>query len=445
MRLRILISDTCPGPGHGHPAVMEMPTSPLIDRSLPALAKGYTWLPGLLRDRPDGVTRTRVMGKPALVVRGPEAVRFFYDEDNVRRDGALPEPVLSTLFGHDAVHTLDGGAHRARKELFLPLLHPDRIAGLVEHVTAAWDEAVREWSEAGQTVLFDAASVVLTRGVCRWAGVPLDEGTPEDLRNLARDLVAMVDGFATAGPRHWRARRARSRQEQRFVRLVDDVRSGRVAAPDGSVLAAVCEHREADGELLHPHTAAVELLNVIRPTVAVCWFVAYTAHALHLQPNQRERLRGGDTAYTAAFVHEVRRFYPFVPFLGGLALRDLSWRDVSVPAGAMVLLDVFGQNHDEKLWGDPYVFRPERFLEHPVERDELIPQGGGEPRTGHRCPGEGLAIGLLEALALRLADLECTVPDQDLRISLRRIPARVRSGFAVRDVRVPSARTLTTV
>ncbi|MFJ1812453.1 MULTISPECIES: cytochrome P450 [unclassified Streptomyces] len=423
---------------------MDVQSSPVIDRSLPALAQGYAWLPGLLRERPDGVVRTRVMGKPALAVRGPDAVPFFYDEDNVRRGGALPGPVLSTLFGHDAVHTLDGGAHRARKEFFLPLLQADRIAGLVEHVVPAWDEAVLEWSRADQVVLFDAASEVLTRGVCRWAGVPLDEGDAETER-LARDLVAMVDGFATAGPRHWRARRARSRQEERFARLVEDVRSGRIPAPDASVLAAVCRHREATGELLHPHTAAVELLNVIRPTVAVCWFVAYAAHALHLQPHQRERLRDGGTAYTAAFVHEVRRFYPFAPFLGGLAVRDLSWRGVSVPAGGMVLLDVFGQNHDEKLWGDPYVFRPQRFLEHPVERDELIPQGGGEPRTGHRCPGEGLTIGLLEALALRLAGLDCTVPDQDLRISLRRIPARVRSGFAVRDVRVPSERALTAV
>lgn len=123
---------------------MKMPTSPVIDRSLPARVQGYSWLPGLLGERPDGVARTRVMGKPALVVRGPDAVRFFYDEDNVRRGGALPEPVLSTLFGHDAVHTLDGTAHRARKEFFLPLLHPDRIAGLVEHVTSAWDDAVRE-------------------------------------------------------------------------------------------------------------------------------------------------------------------------------------------------------------------------------------------------------------------------------------------------------------
>ncbi|MGW7264527.1 cytochrome P450 [Streptomyces sp. NPDC054842] len=423
---------------------MEMPPSPLIDRSLPALAQGYNWLPGLLRQRPDAVARTRVMGKPALVVRGPEAVRFFYDEENVRRGGAMPGPVLSTLFGHDAVHTLDGEAHRARKEFFLPLLHPERIADLVDQVNVAWDDAVQEWGGAEQTVLFDAASMALTRGVCRWAGIPIGARS-EEMTRLAHDLVAMVDGFATAGPRHWRARQARNRQEQRFARLVEDVRSGQTEAPQGSVLASACTHREADGELLHPHTAAVELLNVIRPTVAVCWFVAYTAHALHLQPNQRERLRSGDTAYLAAFVHEVRRFYPFAPFLGGIAVRDLSWRGLSVPSEGMVLLDVFGQNHDEELWGDPYVFRPERFLQHPVERDELIPQGGGEPRTGHRCPGEGMTIGLLEALALRLADLDYSVPDQDLRISLRRIPARVRSGFVVRDVQAPSKRRLAAV
>ncbi len=101
----------------------------------------------------------------------------------------------------------------------------------------------------------------------------------------------------------------------------------------------------------------------------------------------------------------------------------------------MVLLDVYGQNHDEDLWGDPYAFRPQRFPDRPVERDELIPQGGGDPRTGHRCPGEGITIGLLQALAVRRARLEYDVPDQDLRIPLRRIPTRPHSGFVISRVR----------
>jgi fatty-acid peroxygenase len=110
---------------------------------------------------------------------------------------------------------------------------------------------------------------------------------------------------------------------------------------------------EADGELLSPHVAAVELLNVIRPTVAVCWFVAFAGHALHRRSELRQPLRsGGD--FAVAFAHELRRFYPFAPFIGGRAVRDLTWEGEPVAAGSLVLLDLYGQNHDSRLWTDPY-------------------------------------------------------------------------------------------
>ncbi len=309
---------------------MDVLSRPLIDRTLPLLAEGYAWLPNRMRDAAGSVVRTRIMGRPALALRGPDAVRFFYDERNVHRHRAIPEPVLGTLFGHGAVHTLDGAAHRVRKELFLPLLDPAAVSGLTDHVVAAWDEAVPEWSARDSVVLFDEAATVLTRGVHRWAGIPLDD---RDAAATARDMTAMVDGFATAGPRHLRARRARSRQEERLARLVRDVRSGQVTAPAGSVLERVCGHRDADGEPLDEKTAAVELLNVVRPTTALAWFVAFAAHALHRWPGNRAPLADGDVAFATAFAHEVRRFYPFVPFLGGLAARDLFWRGAWVPAG----------------------------------------------------------------------------------------------------------------
>ncbi|MFJ8898338.1 cytochrome P450 [Streptomyces sp. NPDC102370] len=410
---------------------MDVLSRPLIDRTLPLLAEGYAWLPNRMRDAAGSVVRTRIMGRPALALRGPDAVRFFYDERNVHRHRAIPEPVLGTLFGHGAVHTLDGAAHRVRKELFLPLLDPAAVSGLTDHVVAAWDEAVPEWSARDSVVLFDEAATVLTRGVHRWAGIPLDD---RDAAATARDMTAMVDGFATAGPRHLRARRARSRQEERLAWLVRDVRSGQVTAPAGSVLERVCGHRDADGEPLDEKTAAVELLNVVRPTTALAWFVAFAAHALHRWPGNRAPLADGDVAFATAFAHEVRRFYPFVPFLGGLAARDLFWRGAWVPAGGLVVLDVYGQNHDEALWGDPYAFRPRRFLERPVARDELVPQGGGDPAAGHRCPGEGLTVGLLEALAAQLARMEYTVPEQNLAISLHRVPTLPHSGVVLAGV-----------
>ncbi|MFI1936254.1 cytochrome P450 [Streptomyces purpureus] len=399
--------------------------SDLGDSTAALLLKGYTWLPDRLRRGGAGPVRTRLLGRPAVALHGPEAVGFFYDERNVRRRDALPGPVLDTLFGRGAVHTLDGEAHRVRKALFVErLTDAEAVSALVERVREEWRRAFE--ARGGTVVLFDEAALVLARAVSAWAGIALSEAWT---RRLARDAVAMVDGFATPGPRHLRARVARLRQQRRIERLVNRRRShGDGPGPAPTVLSAVTWHRDADGRLLDARTAAVELLNVVRPTVAIAWFVTFAAHALHRWPEHRDRL-ADEPAYALAFAHEVRRFYPFAPFLGGLAARDTTWQGTPVPEGTMLLLDVYGHNHDPALWPDPYHFHPDRFLGRAPGADEMIPQGGGDAATGHRCPGEDITVAVLKALSAELATLDHTVPDQDLRISLRRIPARPRSGF----------------
>ncbi len=67
----------------------------------------------------------------------------------------------------------------------------------MEHARRAWDRAEAGWQERERVVLFDEAARVLTRAVHDWAGVPLPDGEEE---TAARDLVAMVDGFAAVGP-----------------------------------------------------------------------------------------------------------------------------------------------------------------------------------------------------------------------------------------------------
>lgn len=399
---------------------------PHLDDTVGLALEGYTWLPALWRRAgATAAVHTRVMGRRAVGLRGPEAVRFFYDESHVRRHTAIPEPVQGTLFGHAAIHTLDAERHRNRKAMFLSVLKdPRRVADLVQRVGDAWDEAAADWASRPRVVLFDESSRIITRAVCDWAGVPLASA---EVTRAAADLTAMVDGFATLGPRHWRARRARGRRERWLSTLIEQVRAGAATAPAGSILEVVARHTDTDGQLLEPQHAAVELLNIIRPTVAVSWFVAFTAHALHRRPEQRAHLRDGDLAYAVAFAHEVRRFYPFAPFVGGRAVRDLTWRGEHIPSGALVLLDIYGSNHDAALWPDPYRFDPQRFVGREPGRDELIAQGGGDPGAGHRCPGEDVTIALLATFAMRLARLDYDVPGQDLSISLRRIPALPRS------------------
>jgi fatty-acid peroxygenase len=342
--------------------------------------------------------------------------------------------VLGTLFGKGAVHTLDGELHRVRKAMFIRLLMGAGIDSLVHQVTAEWRAATPRWGERDCIAVLDESAHVLTAGVCSWSGIPL---APHDVAAVARDLLAMVDGFASAGPRHWRARRARGRRERWLATLVEEVRGGDRTVADGCALAVVSGHRDADGKLLTPKVAAVELLNIIRPTVAISWFLAFAGEALLRWPANRARLAAGETAFANAFADEVRRFYPFAPFVGGRTPRAVEFDGRQIPQGAMVLLDLYGQSHDPALWDDPYSFRPERFLDRTVGPFDFIPQGGGDPRTGHRCPGEEIVVALLAALSVELARLEFDVPEQDLDISLRRIPARPADGMLL-AVRSPS-------
>ncbi|PWW23431.1 fatty-acid peroxygenase [Geodermatophilus normandii] len=402
-----------------------------LENSLALLSKGYAWLPDLRRAHGRQAVGTRLGGLPAVGIQGPEAARFLYDEDHVHRAHAIPEPVQGTLFGKGAVHTLDGEAHRVRKAMFVAVLMDGAgIDALTAGATAAWDDAARGWATRPEFVVFDESARVIAGAVTRWAGIPLDDA---EVPRLARDLVAMVDGFATGGPRHWRARRARGRREDWLAAIVRDVRSGALATPPGSVLETVVRHRDADGQHLDPRLAAVELLNVIRPTTACAWFMAFSGHALARWPEYRKRLADADPAFAEAWAHEVRRFYPFAPFIGGRAPQRLEFGGQPIPRNAMVLLDIFGQNHDPDLWEDPYAFRPERFLGRAIGEFDLVPQGGGDPRTNHRCPGEQITVALLAALAPRLAALEADpAPDQDLTIALHRIPARPASGVVMR-------------
>ncbi|MDJ0385625.1 cytochrome P450 [Streptomyces sp. G-G2] len=100
-------------------------------------------------------------------------------------------------------------------------------------------------------------------------------------------------------------------------------------------------------------------------------------------------LRSDDGGYARAFAHEVRRFYPFAPFVGGRAAHDLSVRGTRGPRGAMVLLDLYGYHHDPELWARPYDFDPARFLGREPSGNDLVPQGGGAGPPADGAPPGG--------------------------------------------------------
>ncbi|KQP92654.1 cytochrome [Methylobacterium sp. Leaf113] len=409
-----------------------LPRASGFDSTLALLAEGYAFIPNRCRALGTDLFATRLMLSPVLCMSGAEAARHFYDDHRFTRRHALPPTAFALIQDHGSVMVMDGEAHRRRKAMFLSLVGPEALRRLADLTVGHWRAAAARWARQDAVILLDEAHAVLTAAISEWVGLPLDSG---ETRDRATEFAAMIAGTGAVGPRNWRGHLYRARTERWARRVIAEIRDGRRAVPEGAA-RTIAEHRDLQGRLLDVKTAGVELINVLRPTVANARYVVFAAMALRDNPACREALRGADPGALARFTFEVRRVYPFIPFIGGRVREPFTWRGHAFQAGAWVLMDLYGTNHDPRLWPEPDRFDPERFRDAPPGAFDLVSHGAGSAATGHRCPGEGITQILVETLTDQLANgMTYTIPPQDLTLDLANIPARPRSGLVLRDVR----------
>ncbi|MER7303506.1 cytochrome P450 [Nocardioides sp. NPDC127514] len=386
------------------------------DLAADLLRHGYHAIPDARRRAGDPpVCPVKLLGDDAVVVSGPASVRRFYDPRLIRRSGAVPQPLATLLFGRGAVHGLDGEEHQHRKGQFLGLLDDAAASTLEDLVHHHLDTAIRE--RHGETAsVFHLLSEVYARAVLAWAGISVRH--PD---RVGRRLAGIVDGFGVSGPSYARAWAARLWANRWARGLIREAQSA--TTQPTTPVETIATWRDPEGELLPVPVAAVELLNVLRPAVAVAYLGTFAVQTLDDEPALRPML-AEDPGRRHAFTQEVRRIFPFVPALAGIARQHGDWDGQIVPQGKRVVLDVPGTNLDPASWSAPYTFSTERFLGREVDEFELVPQGGGDPAEGHRCPGEPSTIAMISATAEVFAAAPWSVVERGS--TYPRIPARER-------------------
>ncbi|KAF8399955.1 hypothetical protein HHK36_015827 [Tetracentron sinense] len=149
--------------------------------------------------------------------------------------------------------------------------------------------------------------------------------------------------------------------------------------------------------------------------------------------------------YLQAIVKEVLRIHPPGPLLSWarLAIHDVHVGKFFVPAGTTAMVNMWAITHDPSIWKDPWMFRPERFMEENVSvmgSDlRLAPFGSGR----RVCPGKALGLATVHLWLARLLHGFTWLPAQpvDLSESLR-LSLELKKPLACRVVRRKSVAIL---
>ncbi|SER84901.1 fatty-acid peroxygenase [Tranquillimonas rosea] len=399
----------------------DIPADRAPDATLQLRADPYRFISARCRAHGSDLFATRVLMEPTICLHGAAAAELFYDTDRFRRAGALPDRIRKLLFGEGGVQGLDGAVHAHRKAMHLSFMTPERMAEMETLLLDKLRIRAAAWEERGKVEMHDALVGLVADVAATWCGL----GPEPDMTRRRDQLQSMFEQAGSAGPVYWAARLDRRRADTWARDLVDAVRAGLATPPADSPLAIIADWRDAEGALLPSEVAGVEFLNVLRPITAVGDWLVFVLHALAV-----EEAPDTDDASLKRFVTEVRRLYPFFPMLGARTTRAFEWQGHAFPADRLVLLDVWGTNRDPRVWDDPDRFAPSRFEGHTPGPFEMIPQGGGDHATGHRCSGEWLTERMMRVAArFFVEELDWDVPEQKLDLDYRRLPGLPRGGM----------------
>ncbi|MBL8685630.1 MAG: cytochrome P450 [Myxococcales bacterium] len=421
---------------------------PLLGETLAFIGGPYRFVSDRLQKH-GRVFRSHLLGKPCVVVSGPEAAKLFTDHDQVQREGSQPSNVFA-LFAGPSVPHLDGDAHRERKALLMQAFTRDAITHYLPAMQAHVEASFARWATAGELRWMAAMQRLSVESVCESI---LGEREGPRVDELVRHYRAIDKAFtgvpvALPGSAYAKGLSALESILVIFRAMVAEHR----AKPSKDGLSRILTHKTPAGSTLDDDAAAREMHHMIIAGRIVWSHMATLAIELSKAPAIRERLErevrelapeGALTVeglrampYLDALVREVKRASPVVPSVFGLAKREIVFEGKTIAKGTMLMLGLRASHELGDVYERPEAFDPERFLA-PRAEDErhphgFFPHGPGQFMTSHHCAGTDYATTLTKVFAIVLArGYRYELPPQALEYRWNQLTPEPRDGLRV--------------
>jgi cytochrome P450 len=347
---------------------------------------------------------------------------FLSDPQDIRAVLGAPEAVLRSgaggavvapLFGERSFMLHEAAEHTCGRNAVLPAFHRKAVGEHAEMVREVIEREVASWPLEQAFAVHPRLRALTLRIALR---VFVGDRESKELEELHAGILRMLTVMASPvlqepRLRHlpgWRATwnalvRRRGEVDELIFALIRRRRRARRELDDmlGRLLAA----SNLDGSPMSDRQIRDNLVSVLvagHETTAseLAWAFQLLAHNPVVQERLAEELAAGaGEEYLKATVQEILRHRPVFLFSAPRAVaQPIEIGGWTYRPPVQLLACTYLMQHDPALYGDPQVFRPERFLDAAPPPRTWLPWGGGRKR----CLGQHLAVLKLQSV-LRVA------------------------------------------
>lgn len=335
-------------------------------------------------------------GFPEIVVtRVPEDLRqVFRDEDKAWSWGEFLKRFSphDVLFG-DSYIFFDHTRHAQERRLISAPFNGRALKSYEQKMVDIVDRRIGQWP-TGEPISFFALSHRLASDVMSSVvfGVT-DQRRLEQLDRALANYFGILNGVVfeslaavgllTGGriPRHPQLSSAERAIDQivlaeiaarrRNGTIDDGDMVGRyLAEPNGSFSAR-------DDEALAASARRLMFAGYETTAATLSWVGVFLSRHPDVVEELEASVDRGEERFLDAVVNEAMRMRPAIPLTGRRAVRDTTLGDVPIRKGTALLVPILGMHESPGIHHDPFVFRPQRFIDEQPSSTSLLPFGGG--------------------------------------------------------------------
>jgi cytochrome P450 len=377
----------------------------------------------------------------------PPSIKKLFAADRVNTIAPGRNIVLGPILGSGSLLLQQDDEHMRRRRLMLPSFHGDRMRAYAETVAEATERAIASWPAAGgEEFALHPSMQEITLEVILRAVFGIEDS--ERRRELSSGLVAVLT--ESAGPaafglmmpgvrdlphyRHFRRKLAET--DALLAQEIADCRADPKLSEREDILSMMVSARFDDGEAMSDRELRDQLMTLLlagheTTATALAWTFDLLLHDDRVMNTLQNEVDAGEsTEYLDAVISESLRIRPVVPMTGRELREDSELGGYVLPSGSIVMASIYLAHTRQDVYGDPYAFRPERFIEGETETFSWIPFGGGT----RRCIGAAFAqmeMRIAIETILRSARLEAARPGLE-RPTRRSVTLSPREGTIVR-------------